>query len=248
MKQYYGLIVLIALLTHLPATANEASDDPVRCFPAQSLRSFFKKFDNIKTEKRDTLHAVMDMKFRTDDNYRPPERFFIKDGTIELDLTIAPDGKITDFDKLASVSKEAKLCGEDHNRNDNTRFGLSGGADISFKNTSGRYSLAELTDGVKDGKSWYKKLFSGPMSIFVPKMTHIMIVPEDKQSRLSITVTKDGSPTELPAIEHFGGGQVIALKDLEISGMKHLNVTGGIHKIMPVPSVKKMKSLGLSGN
>ena len=105
--------------------------------------------------------------------------------------------------------------------------------------------MAEILDGVKDGKSHHKKNLGGAKAMFVPKMTHIAIVYDspDVVPDVSVTVNDESVPAVL---EPYGEMWVIDVEALEHRNVETITIDGGFYKLFPVPSIKKMKSLGIN--
>lgn len=233
-----------------PALAEDiASPTAVeKCFSAEGLVKFYEKMSSLKAARLDTLEPVMSAEWeRLEEGPAFPKLWTRADG-IDMPLTAQADGRIVGFDtRLKTMTKEAEICGEKIDEDeDNPKFNLSFDSDIMFKNRTGPYSLAELQDGVADGKSFYKKMFGGPLALLVPKMTHLTVQYLTKDTPLQLTFTQAGTAVAMPPYEKFGGTYVIALEDIEASGADTMTVSGGEFKLMPTPSVKKMKSLGFS--
>ena len=237
--------------TQVPPTDVTAENTPAKtkCFPVKSVTKLLKKTQKIKASKQDTLGLMMLAKFQGANELATAPRFYSKSDDQIHDFTILPDGAVEGFhEHLITLDENSELCGEVMTPGGETpKIGLSMGSEILFKNRTGPYTLAELQDGVADGKSWYKRMFPGPLAIMVPKMSHIMIDYEDKSLGTNgIIFTKSGVVVATPKVETFGNTYVISLGDIEASGADQLSIQGGAFLLSPVPSVEKMKSLGLS--
>ena len=219
-----------------------------KCFPAEGIVKYYKKMSSLKPARLDTLEAMMSAKFVREDDTIPLPKFWARSDGADTQFNVADDGIVTDFHVKASALPEtAQLCGETRTPDGaEPKIGLSMDSDVLFKNRTGPYSLAELQDGVADGKSFYKKMFGGPMALLVPKMTHLSLEYLDKDAPLQLSFTQAGQAVDTPPVDTFGKTFVIALKDIENSGADTMTVGGGAFKLMPSPSVKKMKSLGFT--
>lgn len=240
------------------STATENLANPVveeKCFPIKSINKLIRKTQTIKASKQDTLELIMQAQFtgKTDAGVFP--KFYSKSGpnpdTVIKPFRISPDGKVLNFhNHLMTLNENAELCGEVTTpQGEKPRVGFNLGSDIIFKNRTGPYTLAELQDGVADGKSWYKRMFPGPLSVMVPKMTHLMVqYGAPNMTAEGISFSKSGVSIEPPVIESFGGTFVIALDAIEALGADSMSVEGGAFILSPVPSVEKMKSLGFDSD
>lgn len=237
-----------------PAYANEKTEirDVVECFPAKNIIKFFSKFDDLKPEKRDTVDAVMAARFDVNDGGALPDRVFFRHDEKDTPFTVMPDGAVPDFASITSMHKDGELCAEDNARagkarvDDAVEFDVD--LDIKFKTANGVHTLAELEDGAKDGKSFYKKMVPGPMKLLVPKMTHVSVTynDDDDDAIANIRAMKDGVAFDGLTVEPFGDTYVISLDALEDLGADSLSIEGGAYILEPAPSIEKMKSLGFS--
>ena len=104
--------------------------------------------------------------------------------------------------------------------------------------------MAEISDGVKDGKSHYKKHLGGSAALFVPKMTHIAITYQVPDVTPNVSAIIDGETTPVTP-EPYGDMWVIDVDALEDSEVETIRIEGGPYELYPVPSIKKMESLGI---
>lgn len=223
-------------------------DAKEKCFPADGLVKFYSKMNSLKPARMDTLEVAMTAQFIRDDAAQVLPKFWSRSGGVDTVFTVAADGRVTDFhEKLQTLPQTVELCGQVITQEgEEPRLGISIDNDVLFKDRTGPYSLAALQDGVADGKSFYKKMFGGPMALLVPKMTHLSLEYLDKSTPLTVSFTQAGQVIDSPPVEQFGKTFVIALKDIDASGADTMSVSGGPFKLMPSPSVKKMKSLGFT--
>jgi hypothetical protein len=236
------------------ATNASASDDQVRkaieCYPAEGIIELFGKFDKLKPEKRDTVDAFMDARFKILDGGKLPDRFFYRHDQTEIPFTLSDDGRVTDFNTIRTRDKNGEVCAEDQARaglpesGDNLAFNAD--LQIRFHNASGTHSLAELQDGTKDGKSFFKKLVPAPVRLMIPKFDHVTIEYEDRDTAPNITAFDDQRDLSDLIIQPFGKTYVISVEHLEEIGADRLVINGGPYSLEPSPSIKKMKQLGFT--
>ena len=248
-----ALGVCIVGLVSGPAIAKDKADlrKPIECMPAKDIVKLLSKFHNMAPEKRDTVDAVIAAKFDVDDGQALPDRIFSRSGGVDTSLILNPDGSVPDFGRLGKMPRESELCVEDQARAGMSRKddGLSFDVDfdVKFKDESGRYSLAALRDGAKDGKSFYKKMVPAPIRLMIPKMTHISLTFDnpDAQDQTAQVFAGD-QPVEGLVIEPFGKTLVIELDHIEALGADTLVISGGGYDLEPSPSIEKMKKLGFA--
>lgn len=253
MRQMRGRILIAATvigLTSINAAAEDISSPAAaeKCFSAKGLVKFYDKMSELKPARTDTLEAVMTAAFEREDDSQALPNFWARSEGVDTPFNVAADGRVTDFhQKLQGLPITAELCGQVLTKEGETsKIGMNIDNDVLFKNRTGPYSLAELQDGVADGKSFYKKMFGGPIALLVPKMTHLSLEYLYKDTPLNVSFTQAGQAVSRPPVEQFGKTFVIALEDIEASGADTMTVGGGAFKLMPSPSVKKMKSLGFT--
>lgn len=226
--------------------------EETRCFPAKGIRDFVGRFDSLETSKRDTIDVFFEPKFVIRDDGTYPDRYYVKQGDKEIDLPINEEGEVPDFvETVKSSAETSEICLQDKARTgtpvDQAGVSFSLPTSIRHIKAEGTYDLETLKDGLKDGKSFYKKMVGGAMALLVPKMTHMLINYEDDTTPPQIQALN--GETELEGLEYeiFQGAYVVKYKDLKKMGATHLKVTGGDHSIAPVPSIKTMKKFGIGG-
>ena len=256
MKTIIGLSLSISLLAATPLAGAQSSDktpelrEETRCFPAKSIRNIYSRFDDLKASQRDTVDVFFQPQFIIQDEGALPDRLYLKHEAIETDLSMDEEGNLPGLAAKVKASHEtAELCSQDKARAgapvDEPGAGLSLGMNIRYINESGVYDMGEIEDGLKDGKSFYKKMVGGPMAILVPKMTHVVISYEDESLAPQIQAYKADAQIEGFEIEPFDGAHVIAVKDLKKLGATQLKISGGEHSLSPAPSIKTMKKFGI---
>ena len=133
----------------------------ISCFPAKNIIKFMSKFKKIDADKRDTIDMVFEAEFEVKDGGVLPDRIFLRDNGVETDFTLNADGSVPDFDKIATASESSEMCADDPSREgqprtgEELRFGLE--SDVQFLKNTGYHDIAALEDGLKDGKSHFKK-------------------------------------------------------------------------------------------
>lgn len=236
------------------AHADEAPADASvneKCFSADGLVKHVKKMNSLKPKRMDTLHAVMSAKWKRHLSEDPFPNMWTRQAGVDTPLSVNAEGDVADFNaRLLTLSKGAEICGQKpaELNEEEPRFSMEVDSEILFQNTAGPYSIAQLQDGVADGKSFYKKMMPGPLALLVPKMTHLMLDYDDETLPLSVRYTKAGAAVDAPPYEMLGTSFVIALEDIEASGADMMHVEGGAFKLIPTPSISKMKSLGVASD
>jgi len=118
---------------------------------------------------------------------------------------------------------------------------LSGQSDVHFLTNSGYHDLATLEDGLKDGKSHYKKMVPAAMRMLVPSLKYVMIEYDVEDTPPQFTAVKGQEPIEGLEHETFCELAMIKVIDLEKLGADGLKIMGGAYNLTPVPGVKTLK-------
>ncbi len=237
--------------------ADETAEPPAlneefRCFSSTGIVNFMKRFDGLDEDKTDTIHAVFAANISVTDDGVLPDKVYIKSDTQETNLAFDEDGLIQDFEPSIKAAQEgSEICIQDTARAgtpvEQGRAVFNLPLSVRFKNMSGRYDIAELQDGLKDGKSFYKKMVGGAAALLVPKMTHMVISYDEEDALLNLAVFKGNEQIGTPEVEPFSGSHVIRFKDLKKAGATHIEISGGDHRLSPTPSVKIMEKYGFGG-
>lgn len=246
----YRAIALGALLMSTPAFAEDKEVEApklrelVSCFPAENITKMVAKFQSLGADKRDTVDMLFEATFKVKDGGELPARIFTRDAGVEKNFTLNPDGSVPDFDKIGTVSESAELCAEDPSREGTPRgqgISFSMSNDVHFLTNSGYHDLATLQDGLKDGKSHYKKMVPGAMRMLVPTLKYVMIEYDVEDTPPQFTAMKGQEPVEGLQHETFCELAMIKVKDLEKLGADGLKVMGGSYSLTPVPGVKTLQ-------
>lgn len=258
MRHLISLSLCSALSLAVPKIWADETDEPVelreetRCFAAEGIVNFMKRFDGLDESRTDTLHAVFNANIDIRDEGGFPDRLYIKSGDQETNMTFDDEGLIEGFElEIRAAQEGAEICIQDKARAgtpvDQAGAVFSLPLSIRMKNTSGSYYMVELDDGLKDGKSFYKKMVGGAYALLVPKMTHLVVAYDEENAPLNLSVFNGDAPVTAPEAEPFNGAHVIRFKDLKKLGATRIEITGGAHRISPAPSVKTMKKFGFGG-
>ena len=246
----YRAIIIGTLLISSPALAEDTETEApklrelINCFPAKDISKMVAKFQNLDADKRDTVDMLFEAKFKVNDGGALPARIFTRDAGVETNFTLNPDGAVADFDNIGRVSETAELCSEDPTREgkphgEGLNFGIS--SDVHFLTNSGYHDLATLEDGLKDGKSHYKKMVPAAMRMLVPSLKYVMIEYDVEDTPPQFTAVKGQEPIEGLEHETFCELAMIKVKDLEKLGADGLKIMGGAYNLTPVPGVKTLK-------
>lgn len=242
------VFVLVGLMAALPSLVQAEDKVPslrerINCFPAKKITKFVSKFENMDAEKRDIVDMRFEAKFEVKDGGVLPERIFMRDNGTEIDFTLKADGAVPDFKKIGRASDGAELCSEDPSREGTSRGeGLSFSIenDVYFLDNSGYHTLEAMKEGLKDGKSHYKKMVPAPMRMIIPKLSYVMIEYDAENTTPQYSAMRGDAPIEGLTHETFCNTAMIKIKDLEALGGDGLKVMGGPYNLTPVPGPKTL--------
>ena len=242
------VFALTGLLISAPVAAEDKDEDPqlrerISCFPAKNIAQFVSKFQDLDADKRDTVDMMFAATFKVKDGGSLPERVFLRDNGVEDNFTLNADGNVPDFIKIGSASETVELCSEDPSREGTPRgegISFSIENDVHFLDSSGYHDVAAMKEGLKDGKSHYKKMVPAPMRLLVPKLTYVMIEYDAEDTTPQYSALNGQEVVEGLTHETFCKTTMIKLKDIEDLGADGLKVMGGAYKLTPVPKPKTL--------
>lgn len=247
--KYRALVTPLTLLAMaLPAYAQDADAPPLgeeTCMPTQGMKEAMAKFDGLKPERIDTVRAALKLTVNTDDENIVPERIEIRDVGEPQPLTLDPVMRTADLTPiLPSLSDEAQLCivhpdlGDDVSPED-ANYGISIGMGVRFLETPGTHTLAELEEGMKDGRAHYRKM-AGAMGFMVPKFGHVAVAGADPENPPRLWATKAGEDLGEPKSEFINGGRLVSLDDVEDMGADGVRIEGD-YRLSPSPDAKTVE-------
>lgn len=230
-------------------------NDGVKCKPVKSIIKRMRKLEGMDADIVDTVTTSSVMSIKTKDEGPLPDAVFFRNKGVKTAFTIADDGKITDFKKIAFFDKKGEFCIQDKRYFGKTKeqtkgiFSVSLSLDVAFKDAKGLHTLDKIRDGLKDGKSHYKKMFPTPLKLMIPKMTHIGVAYKDNENGRErkdpeIFAVLDDMNLSGLQMEYFSAMYIIAVEDLQTLGADSLKITGGDYTLYPLPGIEKMKKFG----
>lgn len=210
------------------------------CFPAKDITKQINKMENLKASKRDTVRVFFEATLDVPEGQPYPERLEVRDADqitpIKLDLV---SGRTLNMqDTLRTASEDAQMCIIDPYREQRGEEKMSFGVSmrVGFIETPGSHSLAQIEDGLKDGRSHYKKM-AGPMGFMVPKFGHIALASDDEDNPPRAFVTRAGADIGEPEFEIYDGARLIDVDQIEAMGGDGLRVDGP-YRMSPSPDAK----------
>ena len=226
--------------------AAEAPRGNPYCFPAKGIGNMVERINNVDADRRDVVNVTVVPKFLIRDDGPWPERFFIRNEGQEYDVpVITPSGETPGFVALAKTHERGEVCVADSARADlpasDESLYFEMGLSPLFQNTSGRHDMAELEEGAKDGKAFYKQMVPAAFRMFTPATESFAVKYETETPPQIFALTADGE-VELPSIA-YRDMHVVTLEQIEEAGGTALIVKGGAYNLQPTPTVEFMKRL-----
>lgn len=253
---FAAAIISASMLAYDSAFADDFNRDAVRgevyCFPTKTAFETISKLQGADADRKDVVAPPITPRFRIFDGGELPQAYFIRDDDEQVlaNIAIQPDGSTPDFvSKIQNADLKSEICIEDVNRigrpGDDEGLYFEMGLTPEFKNISGRYTIEELAEGCKDGRSLYKKMVPAAVRLMMPSADHLSLKYEAPHTQFQAIAYKDGEA--LPAIETeiYNEAYVFDLNDLEDMEADTLVISGGAYSLSPVPSVKTMKKFGV---
>lgn len=245
----FKVIILAGLCISAPAFAEDDKEaapqlrERISCFPTKGITKFVSKFQKIDAKKRDTVDMLFSAKFSVKDGGVMPERLFIRDNGTEDNFNLKPDGTVPDFIKIGTASETAEMCTDDPTREGTPRgtgFSFKIENDVHFLDNDGYHDLATIKEGLKDGKTHYKKMAPAPIRMLIPTLSHVMIEYDAEDTTPQYAALKGEAPIEGLEHEMFCGQALIKLKNLEELDADGLKIMGGAYNLTPVPGPKAL--------
>lgn len=247
--KYLSALLIFAVLTPQTASAADKLRGDVFCFPAKDVPKIVKNLREVKESRRDVVNVNINPKFIIKDGGAWPERFFLRTESQEIDIPVEkPSGLTPSFIEQAFAYPESDVCVADKTRSEIPEYdeGLYFEMGLSplFHNISGVHDMAELKEGTKDGKSFYKKMIPSAVRMFMPDTDYLAVNYDDlRVSGAKIYARVDGNEIPLKS-ELYKEKHVVSFEDLEDMGASALIVKGGAYRLQPSVSVKMMKRFG----
>lgn len=244
-------LTAIALCTVLSPTAfaKDKLRGEVFCFPAKDVPKIVDSLKEVNDNRRDVVDVNIKPKFIIKDDGDWPERFFLRTESAEIDIPVeTPSGLTPTFLRKVYAHKDSDVCVADKSRADRPEFdeGLYFEMGLSplFHNASGRHDIAELEEGTKDGKKFYKKMIPSVARMFMPDTDYLAVKYDDMRrngAQIFALVQGREVPVESKLYKEM---HVVSYDDLEDMGAAALIVKGGAYRLQPTVSVKTMKRFG----
>jgi len=244
-----ALATTLACATSITALADDSEGlrEETQCQGFWDAVEALDKFADIDADRRDVVDILPRPRFADAGDVPQPDRVFFKLGEEERDLVVTSDGEVEGvFETARAMGEDAEMCVTD------THFAGTPksepgrnfyvGMIPEFKAAPGRHTLAELEEGGKDGKKFFKKLAPGPLSMFVPSLDHIMVShPFDDVDALPRVYALRGTE-ELGQVtlEPLDTTQLLSLETLEEMGADAIRVEGA-YRLFPMPDAKTIR-------
>lgn len=227
---------------HLALQADKQAG--IECIPTKDFIKVLEKLSRLTPKQTDTVGILPVMTFEAKDGGALPERVFYRNQGEEHAFHIDATGAVPDFANVKSMDKKGEMCMQDKTRiaapEDAEGLELSIEMELLYKNKSGLYTMAELADGLKDGRAHIKKIVPAPVRLLIPKFTHLEIGTKDGQA-VTISALKNGVIVEGLTILDIEGSKIVDYKQLELLGADHLKVSGREFTVGPMPSPDDIK-------
>lgn len=220
----------------------------VFCFPAKDVPKMVERLSEVSESRRDIVDVALEPKFLIKDGGNWPERFFIRTQSSEIEVPIEkPSGVTPSFLETAIANSDGDICVADKTRASRPEHdeGLYFEMGLSplFHNRSGRHEMAELKEGTKDGKKFYKKMIPAAVRMFMPDTKYLAVRYDDFRLTPQIFAQVGETDVALTA-ELYKDMHVVSLDELEDIGASALMIRGGAYQLQPTVSVKTMKRFG----
>lgn len=245
-------VLLVTLLTSIALPAFGSSVElrgETFCFPAKDVPKLVDELAELDADRRDVVDVRLEPRFIIKDGGVWPDRFYLaKDGELIADIPFSREtGAVPSFLDSARARPDTDICVDDPTRAERPKHdeGLYFEMGLSplFHNETGTHTRAELEEGAKDGKKFYKKILPGPVAMFMPDTDYFAIKMVDRGVKPTVAaLTTMGRKTlMLEAVKDMWVVSLDELDDLNATGMV---ILGGAYELQPVPSPKTLRKFG----
>lgn len=248
--------IFLSLFLIVPTHAMAAKADKrgvTFCFPAKSVPKIVDELAEVKEEYRNIVDVTIDPKFIIKDGGVWPERFYLaREGETVTEMPFfREDGRVPSFMTDVRAAPDTDICVDDPTRADRPaddeglyfEMGLS----PFFANRSGQHSMAEILEGAKDGKRFYKKMLPNAVAFLMPATNYLAVKYDIAETPLEAFALVNGQEIALTSERHKDF-EVISCKELEDLGAEALIIRGGPYQLQPVPSPSIMRRFGWGQN
>lgn len=245
----YAILPFVLSVLCGTSSAAYAGDVKLRgetfCYPAKDVPKIVGELAKVKPKRRDIVDVRLNPRFIIKDGGVWPEKFYLaKAGEIVTDIPFSrATGAVPTFIEAASARPDTDICIDDPTRAhlppDEGLYFEMGLAPL-FKTTNGQHSIAELREGAKDAKKFYKKMVPDIVSIFLPDPEYFAIRMADRTAVPTAFANTGHSEVALPLVA-VNDMWVVSLNDITDNQAKSLDVRGGAYDLQPVPSPKILR-------
>lgn len=240
------------LLVTLSTSSAFAADDlrgETFCFPAKDVPKLVDELAEVDEDRRDVVDVRLQPRFIIKDGGVWPDRFYLaKEGEVVADLPFSREtGAVPSFLDSARLRPDTDICVDDPTRatrpagDEGLYFEM--GLSPLFHNESGTYSLAELQEGAKDGKKFYKKMLPGAVAMFMPDTDYFAVKMAERDATPVVAAMTASGETPL-TLETVKDMWIVSLEDIEDLDASGIVIRGGKYELQPVPSPKTLRRFG----
>ena len=247
------LLAVLVLPLAAPALADDGDDAPRLmpaewCMGAPRFRDTLAKFDGLKAHKRDRVGPVLDFVIVLEPGEAPPQGFEFRDGDTVRALDSLRSGDTVRSENIVpfveSASPDAKACVVDPAREgravESRGYSNTVGFGVRFLDASGEHALDDLEDGLKDGRSHWKRMV-GMMGFAMPKFDWVAVASDASDTPPRLFALKDGNVLGELEGEFLDNARMVSMDALEAMGADALRVEGSDYRLTPSPSPKTVR-------
>lgn len=243
-----AILATLATATALAPALAAAQDPPdTRCAEVGEAVELLDRLGRVEADRRDVVDVRPRPRFTTTDGAPLPQQVWLRNRERSVAVRVAPDGAV-EGDLLGdarSLGKRAEMCVRDPRIADGTAdnaFGFQAGLFPEFVSTSGTHTLAELREGGRDARSFYRKMVPALMRPLVPSLRHVAVSHplDDTDALPRVTAWRGAEALGSPPMEPVEPTQLLALDTLDALGADRITVEGD-YRLFPVPDAKTLR-------
>ena len=240
--------LLLSLLLLAPAAHAADLREETECFAFGKIMKALDKLESVDPEYRDVVDTRPVARIaRTEDDVPPPERLFFRHGDTEHDIAFPEAGEIPELLEVGyKLGKKSEVCLTDPHfagtPKDKQGRMVSIGMLPEYTALDGSHTLAELREGLTDGRVFYKKLAPAIVSFMVPDLTHVAVSHplDDKHNLPTVEAFRGAESLGEVEMEPFTVSQLLDLETLEAMGADRIEVRGD-YRLFPMPDAETVR-------
>lgn len=253
-----ALVLISSAASASFAQTKDGKRGEIYCFPAKDVPKLVEGINSVDEKRRNIVNVTIDPKFLIKDGGVWPDAFYLaRDGEIVTDMPFSrEDGRVPTFIEAVNSAPDTDICVVDPTRadkpEDDEGLYFEMGLSPIFITATGEHNMADIKEGSRDAKRFYKQMIPSVFRMFMPDTDYLAVKYLDPKyvlpdARPQIFARVDGKDIALE-YERHKEMFVVSGDDLKNMDASALVVRGGAYDLQPVPSPSVMRRFGWGGD